>query len=154
MTFIELMLDYRFGTEVSSKVKSISGLKGVIHSDEDLEGKYKIDGQEVMEVVQRLKIDNKKVIRKSFRYCWIKRCNGVLNGRFYLCARSIFLPMVRDIENDETDYVDLRNISSFNNGRNKLKKLLNKKSVAACAYCNGTYDSPTIPAAVQIDKKL
>jgi len=33
----ELMPDYRFGTEVSSKVQSISGLKGLIHSDEDLE---------------------------------------------------------------------------------------------------------------------
>jgi glutamyl-tRNA(Gln) amidotransferase subunit E len=32
----ELMPDYRFGTEVSSKVQSISGLKGIIHSDEDL----------------------------------------------------------------------------------------------------------------------
>ncbi|MFX1496814.1 MAG: Glu-tRNA(Gln) amidotransferase subunit GatE [Promethearchaeota archaeon] len=33
----ELMNDYRFGTEVSSKVKSIAGLKGIIHSDENLE---------------------------------------------------------------------------------------------------------------------
>ncbi|MBD3194625.1 MAG: Glu-tRNA(Gln) amidotransferase subunit GatE [Candidatus Lokiarchaeota archaeon] len=32
----ELMENYRFGTEVSSKVKSISGLKGLIHSDENL----------------------------------------------------------------------------------------------------------------------
>jgi len=32
----ELMKDYRFGTEVSSKVKSIAGLKGLIHSDENL----------------------------------------------------------------------------------------------------------------------
>ncbi|MFX1307198.1 MAG: Glu-tRNA(Gln) amidotransferase subunit GatE, partial [Promethearchaeota archaeon] len=32
----ELMEDYRFGTEVSNKVKLISGLKGIIHSDEDL----------------------------------------------------------------------------------------------------------------------
>ncbi|MFX1236573.1 MAG: Glu-tRNA(Gln) amidotransferase subunit GatE [Promethearchaeota archaeon] len=36
----ELTENYRFGTEVSSKVKSISGLKGIIHSDEDLK-KYK-----------------------------------------------------------------------------------------------------------------
>ncbi len=32
----KLMPDYRFGTEVSSKVQSISGLKGIIHSDESL----------------------------------------------------------------------------------------------------------------------
>ncbi len=33
---LELSKNYRFGTEVSSKVKSISGLQGIIHSDEDL----------------------------------------------------------------------------------------------------------------------
>ncbi|MFW9770552.1 MAG: Glu-tRNA(Gln) amidotransferase subunit GatE [Candidatus Heimdallarchaeota archaeon] len=33
----ELMKDYRFGTEVSSKVKAIAGLKGIIHSDENLQ---------------------------------------------------------------------------------------------------------------------
>lgn len=33
---MELMPDYRFGTEISSKVQSISGLKGLIHSDENL----------------------------------------------------------------------------------------------------------------------
>jgi glutamyl-tRNA(Gln) amidotransferase subunit E len=32
----ELTENYRFGTEISSKVKSISGLKGFIHSDEGL----------------------------------------------------------------------------------------------------------------------
>ncbi len=98
------------------------------------------------------KVDDVKLIKSRFRYCWIKRCNGILNGRFYLCARSIFLPMVRVIENDETDYFDLRNIVNVKNGRVELKKLLRKKSVAACAYCNGTFDSPTVPAAVQIDK--
>ncbi|MHA1459105.1 MAG: Glu-tRNA(Gln) amidotransferase subunit GatE, partial [Promethearchaeota archaeon] len=35
-----LIKDYRFGTEVSSKVKSLTGLSGIIHSDEDLT-KYK-----------------------------------------------------------------------------------------------------------------
>ena len=98
------------------------------------------------------KIHNEKLINRRFRYCWIKRCNGILNGRFYLCARSIFLPMVRVVENDETDYFDLRNIVNVKNGRTELKKLLKKKSVTACAYCNGTFDSPMVPAAVQIDK--
>ena len=98
------------------------------------------------------KNDDEKLIKSRFRYCWIKRCNGILNGRFYLCARSIFLPMVRVVENDETDYSDLRNTVNAKNGRAELKKLLRKKSVAACAYCNGTFNSPTVSAAVQIDK--
>jgi glutamyl-tRNA(Gln) amidotransferase subunit E len=41
-----LIEDYRFGTEVSSKVKSLTGLKGIIHSDEDLT-KYKFSSKDV-----------------------------------------------------------------------------------------------------------
>jgi glutamyl-tRNA(Gln) amidotransferase subunit E len=50
---IELMEDYRFGTEVSSKVTSITGLKGIIHSDEDLK-KYKISNEEVKKIKKKL----------------------------------------------------------------------------------------------------
>jgi glutamyl-tRNA(Gln) amidotransferase subunit E len=50
----ELMEDYRFGTEVSSKVKVISGLKGIIHSDENLE-KYNISKEDVKKIQNKLK---------------------------------------------------------------------------------------------------
>ena len=50
----ELMEDYRFGTEVSSKVKSISGLKGIIHSDEDLK-KYKLSNEDIKRIKNELK---------------------------------------------------------------------------------------------------
>ncbi|MFW9821081.1 MAG: GAD domain-containing protein, partial [Candidatus Thorarchaeota archaeon] len=49
----ELMEDYRFGTEVSSKVKIISGLKGIIHSDEDL-SKYNISDDDVKKISEKL----------------------------------------------------------------------------------------------------
>ena len=49
----ELMDDYRFGTEVSSKVKSISGLKGLIHSDEDLK-KYKLSEEDIQKIRNKL----------------------------------------------------------------------------------------------------
>ncbi|MFW9937777.1 MAG: Glu-tRNA(Gln) amidotransferase subunit GatE [Candidatus Thorarchaeota archaeon] len=48
-----LMEDYRFGTEVSSKVKTLTGIKGIIHSDEDLK-KYKLSGEEVMKIRKKL----------------------------------------------------------------------------------------------------
>ncbi len=51
---IELMLDYRFGTEVSSKMESISGLKGLIHSDEDLK-KYKFSDDDIKKIKNQLK---------------------------------------------------------------------------------------------------
>jgi len=49
----ELMEDYRFGTEVSSKVKVNAGLKGIIHSDEDLK-KYKFSNQDVQTIYEQL----------------------------------------------------------------------------------------------------
>lgn len=49
----ELMDDYRFGTEVSSKVKVISGLKGIIHSDENLKT-YKFSGEDIKEIREKL----------------------------------------------------------------------------------------------------
>ncbi len=49
----ELMEDYRFGTEVSSKVKVISGLKGIIHSDEILEN-YNFSQDEIKKIQNKL----------------------------------------------------------------------------------------------------
>jgi len=49
----ELMEDYRFGTEVSSKVKVISGLKGIIHSDENLKN-YNLSLDEIKKIKNKL----------------------------------------------------------------------------------------------------
>ena len=49
----ELMEDYRFGSEVSSKVKIISGLKGIIHSDEDL-SKYNLSNDDIKKISEKL----------------------------------------------------------------------------------------------------
>ncbi|MFX1478073.1 MAG: Glu-tRNA(Gln) amidotransferase subunit GatE [Promethearchaeota archaeon] len=48
-----LMEDYRFGTEISSKVKVISGLKGIIHSDEDLSS-YKFTNGDIKKIKEKL----------------------------------------------------------------------------------------------------
>ncbi len=70
----ELLNDYRFGTEVSSKVKSISGLKGIIHSDEDLK-KYKFSDIDIKTLREKLQsgeddcfvlvLGNKKEVEKA-----------------------------------------------------------------------------------------
>jgi len=54
----KLMEDYRFGTEVASKVKSISGLQGIIHSDEDLK-KYKFSEKDVKTLKEKLSTEDK-----------------------------------------------------------------------------------------------
>jgi glutamyl-tRNA(Gln) amidotransferase subunit E len=50
----DLMENYRFGTEISSKVKSITGLKGLIHSDENLEN-YNFTNDEMTKIKAKLK---------------------------------------------------------------------------------------------------
>jgi len=49
----ELMENYRFGTEVSSKVKIISGLRGIIHSDENLK-KYRLNNEDIEMIREEL----------------------------------------------------------------------------------------------------
>ncbi|MBY9017806.1 MAG: Glu-tRNA(Gln) amidotransferase subunit GatE [Candidatus Lokiarchaeota archaeon] len=49
----ELMDNYRFGTEISSKVKSISGIRGIIHSDEDL-SKYNFSKDDIKKIQEIL----------------------------------------------------------------------------------------------------
>lgn len=49
----ELMDNYRFGTEISSKVKSISGIRGIIHSDEDL-STYKFSKNDIKKIQEIL----------------------------------------------------------------------------------------------------
>ncbi|TFF87176.1 MAG: Glu-tRNA(Gln) amidotransferase subunit GatE [Promethearchaeota archaeon] len=85
---LELMEDYRFGTEVSSKVKSISGLKGLIHSDEDLK-KYSFSDNDIKAIEIKLKVRDedcfvlimgeKDDLEKAIRTI-IKRVNIAFDG--------------------------------------------------------------------------
>ncbi|MFW9987128.1 MAG: Glu-tRNA(Gln) amidotransferase subunit GatE [Candidatus Odinarchaeota archaeon] len=54
----ELMEDYRFGTEISSKVRLISGLRGIIHSDEEL-SKYSLSKGEINIIKEKLSTKEK-----------------------------------------------------------------------------------------------
>lgn len=51
---IEVQDGRRFGTEVADKVRSITGIKGLIHSDEDLK-KYNLKDEEINKIKAKLK---------------------------------------------------------------------------------------------------
>jgi len=55
----ELNPNRRFGTEIAEKIKSLTGLKGLIHSDEDLLGKYKFTEKEINQIKEKLEIGEK-----------------------------------------------------------------------------------------------
>lgn len=99
------------------------------------------------------KEENGRILRKRFKRCWMNKCNGLLDGRVYMCGRSAFLPRIYKIDNGDTDYLDIRSITDNNDGRKKLKKMLKKRVLAACAYCNGTFDAAKIQPAIQLEKQ-
>jgi len=84
----ELMEDYRFGTEVSSKVKLISGLKGIIHSDEEL-NKYNLSNEDIEKIKENLTskeddcfvlvLGSKKEVNKAMKVI-IKRVRFAFKG--------------------------------------------------------------------------
>ncbi|MHA1746896.1 MAG: Glu-tRNA(Gln) amidotransferase subunit GatE [Promethearchaeota archaeon] len=53
---VELNPNRRFGTEVAEKVKALTGLKGLIHSDEDLRGKYQFSAAELTALKKKLQV--------------------------------------------------------------------------------------------------
>ena len=55
----ELNPKRRFGTEIAEKIKVLTGLQGLIHSDEDLQGKYKFTEEEINRIKEELKIGEK-----------------------------------------------------------------------------------------------
>lgn len=98
------------------------------------------------------KKEDAKNLRKRFKRCWMTRCNGIIEGRLYMCGRAAFLPRVYKEMDFETDYLDLRSIENTADGRKKLKKAIKTNVLKSCAYCNGTFNSRTIQPAIQLNK--
>lgn len=101
----ELMEDYRFGTEVSSKVKLISGLRGVIHSDEDL-GSYNISNEDINKIREKLNskesdcfvlvLGSKKEVNKAIK---------VIINRVRFAFKGVPPETRRALENGNTEFL-------------------------------------------------
>ncbi|TFF97645.1 MAG: Glu-tRNA(Gln) amidotransferase subunit GatE [Promethearchaeota archaeon] len=101
----KLMEDYRFGTEIASKVKSISGLKGLIHSDEDLK-KYKFSDVDIKTLKDNLKtkqgdcfvlvLGNKKEVDKAF---------NIIINRVKYAFKGVPPETRRALENGNTEFL-------------------------------------------------
>ena len=99
------MPDYRFGTEVSSKVKSISGLKGLIHSDEDM-GNYRFSDEEVKKIHEELDIkknDAFVLILGSKKE--IEKATKVIIDRVKLAFDGVPPETRRALENGNTEFL-------------------------------------------------
>lgn len=81
-------------------------------------------------------------------------CISMLNGRIHLCPRSSHGMDLGIVPNIRSDYCNLRE-NSVRECKKNLYKLLNKKSIAACNYCDifRWEKLPKVIAAEQISKK-
>lgn len=63
-------------------------------------------------------------------------CISILDGNIHLCPRSSHGHDLKIFNADANDYVDLRKHKSRRLLKKDLFKLLNRKSIAACNYCD------------------
>ena len=115
--------------------------------------KYKIDEMSFWMSYGEPKKKNKdkKALTKQFSSCG-SVCKSLVNGQFHLCPRSSHGTDLGIITNNSDDYLDLldKNLS-IQEKKDRLNKLLKKKYIIACDYCDfGTKDSKKIPVAQQI----
>ncbi|MFX1388002.1 MAG: Glu-tRNA(Gln) amidotransferase subunit GatE [Promethearchaeota archaeon] len=101
----ELMEEYRFGTEVSSKVKLISGLKGIIHSDEDLSS-YDFSNEDVKKIREKLgfkESDCFVLILGSKKE--LKKAMDVIVNRIKFAFKGVPPETRRALENGNTEFL-------------------------------------------------
>ena len=93
---------------------------------------------------------SKRNLIKQFASC-NNVCKSLVNGQIHLCPRSSHGTDLGIIKNNESDYLDLLDKSlSISDKKVKLKKLLKKKYIKACDYCDfGTKKCKKIPVAEQ-----
>ncbi|MBA7666579.1 Glutamyl-tRNA(Gln) amidotransferase subunit B [subsurface metagenome] len=99
------MEDYRFGTEVSNKVKLISGLKGIIHSDEDL-SKYNLADDDVKKINEKLETKKEDCFvlvlgsRKE-----VNKAMDVIINRVKFAFKGVPPETRRALENGNTEFL-------------------------------------------------
>jgi len=101
----ELMEDYRFGTEVSIKVKLISGLRGIIHSDETL-SKYNFSNEDVKKIKEKLgSKENDSFILLLGSKKELKKAIDVIINRVKFAFNGVPPETRKALENGNTEFL-------------------------------------------------
>ncbi|MGV9171797.1 MAG: Glu-tRNA(Gln) amidotransferase subunit GatE [Promethearchaeia archaeon] len=102
----KLMTDYRFGTEVSSKVKSISGLQGIIHSDENLED-YGFSENDIDTIFHELNAskDTDCIVLVLGKLDNVKKALDVVKKRVKFSLKGVPPETRRALENGNTEFL-------------------------------------------------
>lgn len=117
--------------------------------------KYRVDKMDFWMNYGNIEKRNKtkKQLIKQYKKC-NNVCKSLVNGQIHLCPRSSHGTDLGIITNNNEDYLDLldKNLT-ISEKKEKLNKLLKKKYIKACDYCDyGTKKSKKIPVAEQLPK--
>ena len=95
----------------------------------------------------------KKQLKKQYCKCH-SICKSLINGQIHLCPRSSHGTDLGIIKSNENDYINiLDNKLSIKEKKENLHKLLQKKYIKACDYCDfATKKCKKIPVAEQEKK--
>ena len=117
--------------------------------------KYRIDKMKFWVSYGNTKKRNKskKELIKQYSRC-NSICKSLVNGQLHICPRSSHGTDLGIIKNNNNDYLDLLdNNTSIIEKKKLLNKLLNKKYIKACDYCDfATKNSKKIKVAEQLKK--
>lgn len=82
-------------------------------------------------------------------------CISLLDGKLHLCPRSSHGMDIGIVPINIMDYYNLRHVKSTKEAKRKIYKLLNRKSISACNYCDvfRWKELPEVKAAEQISKE-
>lgn len=115
--------------------------------------KYRIDKMNYWMTYGNTQKRNKttKELKKQFKKC-NSVCKSLINGQIHLCPRSSHGTDLGLITDNNEDYLNILDPKlSLKDKKMKLNKLLKKKYIKACDYCDyGTKNSKKIPVAEQI----
>lgn len=109
----ELQPNKRFGTELSDRVKAFTNLKGIIHSDEDLQ-KYNFSESEIFELSKKCPINNSAFVLVAGNEEESRRALSIIYERLIVAFDGV---------PQETRQVDSEGISTFTrdlHGRSRL----------------------------------
>ena len=92
--------------------------------------------------------NNDAVVADRFAKCAFNVCLTLENGELHRCSRATNARKLQGFTPPPNDFVCVRKNDSLT--EHLMAYLSNPRFETACRYCNGTYNTPKIPAAEQL----
>lgn len=92
---------------------------------------------------------SKKLLKNTFKECFLKNCIQYNKGIMYRCAKQYLLKDKEICQSKEYETVDVCSLSEKDFNK-MIKKFYSLKMLSACDYCNQKKDMDSIPLGEQL----